>query len=43
MVYEELAKIGHFLDLLESFEMAHGMDWLDNFYVVNSKELCKYF
>ena len=29
--------------LLEVFEMAHGMDWLDNFYAENSNELRKYF
>ena len=29
--------------LLEAFEMAHGMDWLDNFYTENSEELRKYF
>ena len=29
--------------LLEAFEMAYGMDWLDNFYTANSEELCKYY
>ena len=29
--------------LLEAFEMAHGMNWLDNFYTENSEELRKYF
>ena len=29
--------------LLEAFEMAHGMDWLDNFYTENAEELRKYF
>jgi hypothetical protein len=29
--------------LLEAFEIAHGMDWLDNFYTDNAEELRKYF
>ena len=29
--------------LLEAFEMAYGMDWLENFYTENSDELRKYF
>ena len=29
--------------LLEAFEIAHGMDWLDDFYTNNSEELRKYF
>ena len=29
--------------LLETFEMAHGMDWLDDFYTVNAEKLRKYF
>jgi len=29
--------------LLEAYEMAHGMNWLDNFYTENSEELRKYF
>jgi len=29
--------------LLEAFEMAHGMNWLDDFYTKNSEELQKYF
>ena len=29
--------------LLDAFEKAHGMDWLDKFYVKNQSELRKYF
>jgi len=29
--------------LLEAFEMAYGMNWLDNFYNANAEELRKYF
>jgi len=29
--------------LLEAFEIAYGMNWLDNFYTENSEELRKYF
>ena len=29
--------------LLEAYEIAHGMDWLSNFYAANSEELRKYF
>jgi hypothetical protein len=29
--------------LLDAYEKAHGMDWLENFYVKNQNELKKYF
>ena len=29
--------------LLEAYEMAYGIDWLEKFYVANSSELRKYF
>ena len=29
--------------LLDAFERAHGMDWLDEFYIKNQEELRRYF
>jgi len=29
--------------LLDAYEKAHGMDWLDDFYVKNQTKLCQYF
>ena len=43
---EELKSMDFNIDislLLEAYEMAYGMDWLDNFYTTNSEELRKYF
>jgi hypothetical protein len=30
-------------NLLDAYEKAYGMDWLDEFYVKNQNELRKYF
>ena len=41
-----LAGIGFEIDisgLLDAYERAHGMDWLDDFYLKNQDELRKYF
>ena len=42
----ELAGMGFDIDisgLLDAFESAHGMDWLDEFYIKNQDKLRKYF